>query len=132
MRLASWLLLVTSLPLVVLCGGACGGSPAEDLCDAACDCTSCADAQRDECVDQIERSRDAADEAGCGGEMDSYIECVTDDLDCSNPTIEGLCSEEYEEVVACAGGVGASAESASSPPSQPMGTTPLPRIRLPR
>jgi len=96
------------------CLSGCGGDPAGDLCDKACECSSCPAEARDECVEQIEATRDAADEAGCGGEMDTYIECVTDELSCSEPSIEGLCPEEYDEVAACAGGVSASAEDSAS------------------
>ncbi len=46
--------------------------------------------------------------------MDTYIECVTDELSCSESSIEGVCPEEYEEVAACAGGVGAGSEDSTS------------------
>lgn len=103
---------VTSLLIAVACSTtACGGSPAEDLCDAACECGACTDASRDQCVDQIERARDAADERDCGGEMDDYIQCVADAEDlCDDPELTGICTDERDEVNACAGGVGAAAE----------------------
>lgn len=84
---------------------ACGGSPAEDVCDAACDCNGCTDPQRQTCVDQLEQARDGADDAGCGGELDDYLECVaTAEGLCEDPQLTSVCTSERSEVEACAAG----------------------------
>lgn len=126
---ATILLLVVSATATLASG--CGGSPAEDLCDAACECQGgCPDSARDRCVDQIDRARDAADDAGCGGEMDDYIECVADaDGVCEDPQLTGICPSEREEVESCAGGIGASTGEAPAPPPDdraPTATGPRP------
>ena len=102
MRLAATTLAITLSCVTVACGG---GSPAEDVCDAACECGACDDAARDRCVDQLEGAREQADEAGCGGELDDYLECVASaDGLCQDPELGSVCPDERSDVEACANG----------------------------
>lgn len=102
-RLALGTLSLT-LSLVALAG--CGGNPAEDLCNKACECAGgCPDGAIEQCTGPIEKARDAADKAGCGSEYDDYLSCAADELSCSdtNGDFEKYCPDERAALLSCAG-----------------------------
>jgi hypothetical protein len=92
--------LLVAAPLV---GVGCGGDPAHQYCDALCNCGTCPDDYYDNCIDAIERSRDAADKIGCGAELDGYLGCQSDALDSCNAGQLEACNDELNNFVECSG-----------------------------
>lgn len=101
-------LALVSLPLFALLAAApgCGGSvSASELCEKACDCQgSCPDDALDECVTQLERAQETADDVGCGSEYDDYLGCIDELLDSCSTDIEDSCGAEARELESCASG----------------------------
>lgn len=107
-RRFSFALAITSLPLFALVAVApgCGGSvSAAELCEKACDCQgSCPDEALDECVTQLERAQETADDVGCGSEYDDYLGCIDELLDTCSTDIEDSCGAEASALQSCASG----------------------------
>ncbi len=84
----------------------CGPSVA-GYCNKVCDCTGCSESEKDQCVDYLEEYKETAEEAGCGGEFNDALGCVTSELECDgdSPDIDG-CDSENEELEECLSGGG--------------------------
>ena len=92
-----------ALLLLVCLGGGCHAT-LEDMCDRACECGGCSDAQRTQCVQQSNDVRIRAAQNGCLGELDDLVDCVTDDAKCEGGSLESardICSEERAELEGC-------------------------------
>lgn len=74
-------------------------------CDKVCRCTECDDYERDQCIDTIKAGRASAEDAGCGGEFDSYLSCTTSELYCDDGALlqESSCPAERDALMACGG-----------------------------
>ena len=107
-RRFSLVLALASLPLFALLAAApgCGGSvSAAELCEKACECQgSCPDSALDECVTQLERAQETADDVGCGSEYDDYLGCIDELLDTCSTDIEESCGAEASALQSCASG----------------------------
>lgn len=94
-------------------GAGCTPSAAA-LCERICECGGCSDTQREDCIDDLEDSEKAADEAGCGLEFNDVASCYDDEFECRNdtPRVDG-CDAEVAELQRCAAGanVGAFGDS---------------------
>lgn len=89
--------------LIGMLGWGCHAS-LEDMCDRACACGGCSEAQRTQCVQQSNDVRTRAAQNGCLGELDDLVGCVTDDAECQAGSLESardICSEETAELEGC-------------------------------
>lgn len=80
----------------------CGGGSIESYCERACACESCSDAERTECVDIGKAFESAAEELGCSGEWQDYLDCLDEKYECSVDA-EELCADALETLDACGG-----------------------------
>lgn len=86
---------------VALTAQGCGSASAA-YCNKACECETCTDASRQDCVDYIESSRDNAVIAGCEARFDEVVACLTDQS-CKNGKIdETECATEIGSANGCA------------------------------
>jgi hypothetical protein len=112
-------LALASLPLLALVAiapGCGGGVSASELCQKACDCQgSCPDSALDECVTQLERAQETADDVGCGSEYDDYLGCIDELLDTCSTDIEDSCGAEARDLQSCASGSSSGADDTTSP-----------------
>lgn len=79
-------------------------STLEDMCDRACECGGCSDAQRTQCVQQSNDVRIRAAQNGCLAELDDLVDCVTKDAECQAGSLESardICSDERAELEGC-------------------------------
>lgn len=88
--------LALALPL-----GACGGSPCEDFCDAAGDCSNLGFETGANCVNNCQDSIEFTEaQTGCGAELEAIIDCAADASDACNPQ---ECLTEAFDYLECAG-----------------------------
>jgi hypothetical protein len=72
------------------------------LCNKVCDCTGCSDSERDDCVDDIDDARKAAEDEGCGEQFDAYTSCASGELTCEDDKVQvDGCDAESEAILEC-------------------------------
>lgn len=96
-------LLSLALPVsaAVSATGCSGGG--YGLCDRACDCEGCSDAELQSCYDFYEDSALDADQADCGAEYDALIACAHDAFECVGGRVDygNSCFGETAELAEC-------------------------------
>jgi hypothetical protein len=94
--------LLGSAAVLLLLGASGCGTSAADLCEEACDCEGCSDAELDECIDELEEIEERAEDLGCEDEMDDYMSCVDSELECSEGKARADgCDSEARELTQC-------------------------------
>jgi hypothetical protein len=76
---------------------------AQTNCDVQCACSTCDQAQMDECLD-VTTGHNAPDKAECNDEYVVYLDCMSDNWDCDlDPLgiIVTYCQSQYEAVDTC-------------------------------
>ncbi|MFO0589267.1 MAG: hypothetical protein U0441_17145 [Polyangiaceae bacterium] len=86
---------------VALAAQGCGSASAA-YCNNACECETCTDKSRQECVDYIENSRDNAVVAGCEARFDEVIGCLTGQSCKGSKIDETGCATEIGSMNGCA------------------------------
>lgn len=76
-------------------------------CNEVCDCQGCSDKELDECVDNIDDAKRAAENEGCSSQFDAVLSCAKDELTCQNDiaSADG-CESEAEELYKCSADIG--------------------------
>jgi hypothetical protein len=85
----------------------CGGVSPQSACEEACDCVSCPESALNDCVEQLEESRERAAAAGCEAEWDDALDCQMSGFVCEEgrPDSTAGCETEEAAVRRCAGTV---------------------------
>ncbi len=80
------------------------GSP-RDLCDRQCACLGCSADQLQDCYDEAEADKQAAQDSDCLGEYDDLVSCQLDEFACVDGALQTeFCLEEIEDYPACLAG----------------------------
>ncbi|MCA9621936.1 MAG: hypothetical protein KC731_23085 [Myxococcales bacterium] len=87
---------------------ACGGGLAEDYCNKVCDCfgVDCSGDVLDACVEEFDKQRKPADDAGCSAEFDEAFGCLIDTITCDGGEFQfdqQACNDEAITYGECVG-----------------------------
>jgi hypothetical protein len=90
-------LVVTFWGVAPGCGPSIGA-----YCNKVCDCVGCSDSQRDDCIDDADDARKAAENKGCRGQFDDLLSCGANELECKDGyTQTDGCDSEVEAYNEC-------------------------------
>ncbi|MRG96492.1 hypothetical protein [Polyangium spumosum] len=104
-RLGAWLALGVGLATFAGSAGGCGPSAA-DICDLKCACEGCNEAERDDCIADVNDTVAQAESRGCADPYDAWLVCVESEAECRDGetfTFDG-CDIEEDALAACGGG----------------------------
>lgn len=91
---------VTFWGLAPGCGPSIGA-----YCDKACECMGCSQKERDDCTDNLDDAKRAAEHDGCSDQFNDYLSCVNEELECKDDRIEADgCETEAEALGKCSDG----------------------------
>jgi hypothetical protein len=76
-------------------------SDAESFCASLCECGECGDEQQ--CVDTLETFLDAADELGCERQGEEYVECLSEQFECTEGRAVVSCETAQAGAEECMG-----------------------------
>lgn len=99
--------LMTGAAVAAIGGAAPGCGPsAGGFCNKRCDCLSCSDTERGDCVDSVDDARSKSAGSGCSKEFDAYFSCVNGAMTCVEARLEVVgCEAEAEALSKCGGPV---------------------------
>lgn len=82
-------------------------SDIDSMCDAVCACQDCDDDDVQKCLDEGNKSADAAADAECDDELDDLLGCIDDEATCDNGKFRftDACESESEAIDECTSGV---------------------------
>ena len=104
-KLGSWVLacLVLGFGGGIVASG-CSVSP-DEICNVKCSCEGCNQAERDDCVADVNAAVNTAAELGCSDEYADWLSCVENEAECRNGdefAWDG-CEIEEDALTACSG-----------------------------
>jgi hypothetical protein len=79
-------------------------SPADEYCEAKCDCQNCSNNQFDECLIVYQADEDIADAYGCSRQFEDRHFCILDRYECAFGVFdEGVlrCGNERDDLNRC-------------------------------
>ena len=85
--------------LYLLFLASCGPS-ISNICQDIADCEDDQDGL-DRCIDEGEAIEKAADEAGCSGEFNDFIDCIDDTFECKDKDTDFDCRAEENALEDC-------------------------------
>ncbi len=104
-RMGAWLVLGVGFTFFAGAAGGCGPA-ASDICDLKCECEGCSEAERDDCIADIEATVTLAESKGCSDQYSAWLVCVESEAECRSGeefTWDG-CDIEEDALAECGGG----------------------------
>lgn len=94
---------ILGVAAVALWGLAPGcGASIGSYCDKACDCIGCNDSEHDDCIDDLEDARKAAQDESCGDKFNDILSCYDSELTCDDGDLDvDGCESESEALEKC-------------------------------
>ncbi|MDC0747736.1 hypothetical protein [Polyangium mundeleinium] len=104
-RLGAWLALGVGFASFAGSAGGCGPG-ASDICELKCACQGCTEAERDDCISDIESTVTLAESKGCSDKYDAWLVCVESEAECRDGETFAFdgCDIEEDALAECGGG----------------------------
>jgi len=103
-RLGAWIGLALGLAFVQSASGC--GADADDICALKCNCEGCSEAERNDCLSDIEATTKLAADYGCTDQYADWLTCVDQEAECRDGKTFAWdgCDIEEDALAECGGG----------------------------